>query len=251
MNAHYQIAPIPQLVSKTTAEPALRPSRPTDVPQRTRLTAETVAYQGKYQSLDAARTYDAGYEQRRSRTTIREKEILHALLARYESVTTILDAPSGGGRLTATIADHADVILEMDIATGQLLLGREKRFDAAHQIWIRGSALDIPLGNASVDGAVCIRLSHHLYSPQERERLLTELLRVARRFVVFHYVDGQSPRYLFRALRSRFSGGKGRRNWMTRDEIRTVVQRHGARIIADVPARPLQPHRYVLIERSG
>ncbi|MBW7862732.1 MAG: class I SAM-dependent methyltransferase [Rhodocyclaceae bacterium] len=153
--------------------------------------------------------------------------------------------------MTATIADHADVILEMDIATGQLLLGREKRFDAAHQIWIRGSALDIPLGDDSIEGAVCVRLSHHLYSQQERERLLTELLRVARRFVVFHYVDGQSPRYLFRALRSRFSGGKGRRNWMTRDEIRTVVQRHGARIIADVPARPLQPHRYVLIERSG
>lgn len=251
MNAHNQVAPISQLETKATAEVALRTSRAADVPQRARLTAETVAYQGKYQSLDAARTYDAGYEQRRSRITIREKEILHAFLKRYGTVSTILDAPCGGGRLSTAIADHAKSIVEMDIAIGQLLLGRESRLDAAHQSWIRASALDIPLGNASVDGVVCIRLSHHLYSPQERERLLTELLRVARHFVVFHYVDGRSPRYLLRALRIRLSAGRRRRNWMTRDEIRAVVQRHGARIIADVPARPLQPHRYVLIERSG
>lgn len=41
-----------------------------------------------------------------------------------------------------------------------------------------------PLRDGSVDGTVCVRLSHRLPTAAERERLLTELLRVSRRFVI-------------------------------------------------------------------
>lgn len=224
-------------------------SKPTNDLTRQHLATETVAYQQKYQSLAAARAYDAGYRQRRSRTTLRETEILRGFLGCYDGPLTILDAPSGGGRLSATIAGYARDIVEMDIAHGQLLHGRANRVDRTRQMWLRGSALDIPLADASVDGAVCIRLSHHLYSAQERERLLAELLRVARRFVVFHYVDGNSPRYLLRAWRSKLAGSTRRKNWMTGRELASAAQRHGGRIVSSVPARPLQPHRYALIER--
>jgi ubiquinone/menaquinone biosynthesis C-methylase UbiE len=216
---------------------------------RQQLAEESLAYQRKYQTLDAARAYDAGYRERRSRTTLREMEILRTFLSRYDGPMTILDAPSGGGRLSATLAEYAQAIVEMDIAQGQLLHGRANRIDATRQTWVRGSALAIPLPDASVDAAVCIRLSHHLYCAEERERLLAELLRVATRFVVFHYVDGHSPRYLLRAWRGFVTGRRRRKNWMTYRELDSAARRHGGRIVASVPLRPLQPHRYALIER--
>lgn len=225
------------------------PSGKPPPPSRGNLSAATLAYQQKYQSLVSARAYDTGYSQRRVRTTLREMAIVRGFLRRYGDSLTILDVPSGGGRLSASLAEQASLILEMDIARGQLLLGRENRLDTTQQDWIRASALDIPLRDASVDGAVCIRLSHHLYSVQERERLLAELLRVVRRFVVFHYVDGHSPRYLLRAWRNKLAATPRRTNWMTYREVEASARRHGATVVARVAARPLQPHQYALIEK--
>ena len=58
-----------------------------------------------------------------------------------------------------------------------------------------------PLGDRAVDGVVCIRLCHHLPTAAERQRLLTELLRVADRFVVMTFFDYRSVKNLLRRVR--------------------------------------------------
>ena len=213
------------------------------------LTPETVGYQEKYQSSDTARAYNVRYQQKRIHTTRRESAILRKLLARYDSSEAVLDLPCGGGRLSSVIGEFAHTVVEMDLAPGQLSYGLKNCKTNATQIWIRASAFDIPLKDNSMDGVVCIRLSHHLYSLDEKEKLLSELLRVAKRFVIFYFVDSNAPKYTSRLWRARRTGSLRKINSMTVRELASMAEKLGGKITACPAAGFLQPHRYALIEK--
>lgn len=213
-------------------------------------TPETVQYQGKYHSSSAAQAYNRRYRHKRARTTQRESVILRKLLSKYNTSETVLDLPCGGGRLSPVIGEFTRTILEMDLAPGQLLYGLKNCKTIAKQIWIRASAFDIPLRDNSVDGTVCIRLSHHLYSMEEKEKLLAELLRVARRFVVFYFVDSNAPKYKSKELRASITGNLFKKNSMTIQELIRLTEKLGAKIVSCPASGFLQPHRYALIEKQ-
>lgn len=212
---------------------------------------ETLAYQLKYQSWDEARKYNTRYEERKGRTTRRESAVLQKLLRRRPDSQTVLDVPCGSGRLSHAIAGFADTLIEMDLSAGQISYGRRYGRTGTPQLWVRASALQIPLKDNSVDGAVCIRLSHHLYAREEKEKLLSELLRVSRRFVIFYFVDGASVKHMLRRWRDRLSGTSRKVNWMTRREVEEIAQRLGGRVTACPASGLFQPHRYALIEKNG
>lgn len=217
-------------------------------PETARMERETVRYQGKYQTFEAAKAYNVGYMQRKQRRTRKETEILRSLLRGFGG--TILDMPCGGARLSPVIAEFASAIVEMDLSLGQLLYGKETSRVPVDRAWIRGSGFSIPLKDESVDGSVCIRLSHHLHAPEEKERLLSELLRVARRFVLFSFVDGSSMKYTLRRWRSRVSGAPSQRNSMEIREIRNTSAKFGGELKACLSIGPFQSHRYALIEKK-
>lgn len=57
--------------------------------------------------------------------TRREYALLRRLLASQPHCTTLLDLPSGGGRLSRQIAEYTDLLIEADIALGQVQYGKE------------------------------------------------------------------------------------------------------------------------------
>jgi SAM-dependent methyltransferase len=208
---------------------------------------ETSKYQGKYQSVASAKSYNVGYQQRKQKRTQKEIAILRGLLAGYAPAETVLDMPSGGGRLSPVIGEFVQSIIEMDISIGQLLYVRENSRISVPQVCIRASGFQIPLKDGSVDGALCIRLSHHLFSLDEKERLLSELLRVARRFVIFSFVDSNSLKYTLRRWRHRLAGASLKANSITIRELKEISKRHGGDVITCPAIGPFQAHRYALI----
>ena len=64
--------------------------------------------------------------------------------------------------LLAPLRGHADLLIEADIAVGQVLYGKRHCELDTPQVWMTASAFHIPLADNSVDGAVCCRLCHHL-----------------------------------------------------------------------------------------
>ena len=208
---------------------------------------ETSKYQGKYQSIANAQSYNIGYKERKQKRTQKEIAILSKLLAGHAPAETVLDMPCGGGRLSPVISEFARSIIEMDLALGQLLYGRETCRISSPQIWIRASGFQIPLKDNSVDGSVCIRLSHHLYSLEEKEKLLSELLRVARRFVIFSFVDSNSLKYTLRRWRHRIAGTPLKTNSVSIRELKEISKRHGGDMSACPAIGPFQAHRYALI----
>jgi SAM-dependent methyltransferase len=209
-------------------------------------------YQRTYERVDAAASYDrmyrGGWGKRWS--TRREYALLGRLLGRLPRSATLLELPCGGGRLSPRLAQFADLLIEADIALGQIHFGRANGRAGSPQVWMTASAFHVPLRDASVDGAVCVRLSHHLPTPAERERLFRELLRVARRFVVVTYFDHHSLKNAVRRL-GRPLHGKPPKMTMTTREVRDLARDGGARLVA-CPALSFvgSGHRYALLAKG-
>ena len=206
------------------------------------------SYQQNYQKLVEAAKYNVMYQHWSKRmTTRREFQLLEQLLSSQGRCGTLLDLPCGGGRLSAPLAPHTDLLVEADIAVGQLLYGREHGRVGTAQVWMTASGFHIPFRDGGVDGVVCIRLNHHLPTAEERERLVAELLRVARRFVIMTFFDFHSLKNLGRRLRRPFDKQPPKMT-MTVARVRELAQAGGADLVACPAISHLgSGHRYALM----
>jgi SAM-dependent methyltransferase/uncharacterized protein YbaR (Trm112 family) len=208
-------------------------------------------YQTWYQDLEEARKYNEEYRNRSTKrwSTKREYVLLRELLGSQPRSEILLDLPSGGGRLSPQLSTHTDLLVEADIGFGQLLYGREQHTGSDDRVWMTASAFHIPFRDRSVDGVVCCRLCHHLPTAAERERLVAELLRVSRRFVIMTFFDHRSVKNTLRRIRRPFDG-KPPKMTMTVERVRELAREHGAELVAQ-PAlsRLFSGHRYALMVR--
>jgi ubiquinone/menaquinone biosynthesis C-methylase UbiE len=213
---------------------------------------QSAGYQGEYQRVDRAAAYNLSYRQRllKRQSTRREFTLLRQLIGRVGRSKVILDLPCGGSRLTPAFAEAAGLVIEADIAHGQLLFGRAESSVATPRVWMTASAFHIPLRDNSVDGTICVRLSHHMPTAAERERLLAELLRVSRRFVIMTFFDHHSLKNLLRRLRSPFDRQPPKMT-MTTARVAELAGERGARLITAPPlSRIGSGHRYALIAKD-
>jgi ubiquinone/menaquinone biosynthesis C-methylase UbiE/uncharacterized protein YbaR (Trm112 family) len=212
----------------------------------------SVDYQKEYEELVEARKYNEAYRDKRTKrwSTNREYRLLQRLLGSQPHSETLLDIPSGGGRLSAQLATHADFLVEADIGRGQLLYARENYPGRDDRIWMTASAFHIPFEDASVDGVVCCRLCHHLPTADERERLLAELLRVSKRFVIMTFFDYHSVKNYVRRARRPFDGQPPKMT-MTVQRVAELARENGAELVAQPTlSRLFSGHRYGLMVKS-
>ena len=209
-------------------------------------------YKENYQEIHRAARYNEKYKKQAMKraSTNREFSLIRKLLGSQPHSQVLLDLPSGGGRLSPQLAPYADMIIESDIAIGQLIYGREDSKLDTPQVWIHASAFDIPLKDQSVDGIFCCRLCHHLPSAPERERLMVEILRVSKRFALMTFFDHHSIKNTVRRLRRPFNK-KSPKMTMTVARVRELAKQHGFELVACHPlSRLFSGHRYALMVRK-
>lgn len=214
--------------------------------------ADSRDYQQSYQAVTAAEGYNRGYQEKplRRLNTRRELALLRRLLATQRRSRRLLNLPAGGGRVSQPLAESTDLLLEADIAVGQLLYGAGRRAWETPEVRMTASAFHIPLQDRAVDGVVCIRLCHHLPTPAERERLLAELLRVADRFVIMTFFDFNSLKNLLRRARRPFDGNEPKHTMRTADVRRLAAA--GGYSVRTAPYLSWvgSGHRYALLVRN-
>lgn len=236
---------IPLLLPLALAEAEAEPNRGQESSSR--------AYQENYREVERAERYNAKYSKQvlKRASTRREFQLIERLLGSLQRSEVVLDLPSGGGRLSPALAPFADLILEADVAFGQLLHGRSAPPLATPQIWLNASGFDIPLRDQAVDGTVCVRLAHHLPAASERERLVHEILRVSKRFALMTFFDFHSTKNRLRRLRRRFDG-KQPKITMTQGELRALAEPRGFSLVTCSPlSRLFSGHCYALMERDA
>lgn len=218
-------------------------------PQRA---GQSDAYQSEYQTIERAAAYSRVYRRYPHKRfgTRQEWKLIRAHLAEVGHSRAILELPCGGGRITPAIADAADLIVEADIAIGQVRFARATSAVATPRAWMTASAFHIPLKDGSVDGTVCIRLAHHLPTDAEQGRLIHELLRVSKRFSILTFYDPRSLKNLTRRLRHPFRP-KPVKPAMTPERVAEHARAAGGRLVAAPPlSRIVSGHRFALIRKD-
>lgn len=177
-----------------------------------------------YNSTRGAEAYKADYQNKLHRKWSDKRE--RALLARYFAELghqeSILDLPCGHGRLSDLLKSRCDRLIEADWSFTMVSLNqRDHGLDARR--YFRASALEIPLPDRSVDTVVSFRLSHHLETPQLRERHLQELFRVAKKAVIVTWFSATSLKNLLRELRVKL-GNKKPKNVLRNGRVREIAE---------------------------
>lgn len=210
------------------------------------------AYQQNYQKDQAAAIYNIKYRDRLTKriTTWREIGLLDRMLRSQGRCKVLMDLPSGGGRLSQPMARYTDLLIEADVALGQLRYGREHGRVSTSQAWMMASGFHIPFHDASVDGTVCVRLTHHLPTEVEREQLVRELLRVSKRFCIITFFDYYSVKNTMRRLSGLFNR-KPPKSTMKVKELQRLAQECGAKLVESRAIFLIgSGHRYALMVKD-
>lgn len=211
--------------------------------------ASSQRYQEAYAALDRARHYNRDYEVRplKRMSTMRERRLISRLLGTRGRVGTLLELPCGGGRLSPSFAPWTGLLIQADTGWGQLLHANQRPPLPTPRVLLAASGFHVPFRDASVDGVVCVRLSHHLPTVEERHRLLRELLRVAKRYVLMTFFDHHSLKNRIRQHR-----GKSPKLTMTVDEVAGIAHEHRAKLVAAPMISWLNSgHRYALMVKDA
>lgn len=209
-------------------------------------------YQRAYQRTLKADDYNEEYKQRffKRQSTRKEYSLLRQLLGSQQRSRTLLDLPCGGGRLSPQMEDFTDFLVEADVGLGQLQHLRTHSKVKTPTALMTASAFHIPFKDNSVDAVVCCRLCHHLPNAEQRERLIDELLRVARRFVIMTFFDHHSLKNRLRRARNRLRSQPPKRT-MTIDQVAERAGKNGAELVACPSLFYLfSGHRYALMVKK-
>ncbi len=211
---------------------------------------EMPAYPGriKYDEPTARR-----YQQRIAARHRAEWRLVERAFAAVPLTHRVLDVPCGGGRMTVALAQKGYAVTAADLSDAMLAIARETI--AARGLNCPVEKQDVErLGYAerSFDTVLCFRLFHHFPTPEIRQRVVNELCRVARRFVVLSYLSPVSWTAWRRRLEAALGGRRSQKHDTSRSEVEGYFARAGFRLVRDFAQCPVIHSLHVaLFERAA
>ena len=204
----------------------------------------------RYKSYEGAASFNTKYDREWHKrvTTRREYRVIAKCFGITGPVDSILDFPSGAGRLFRAYHPYGTRFFAMDLSHEMLKFARQNLSEWKPS-FSTGSAFRMPLKDASVDVTFSARLFHHVPDPKERHQYILELCRVSRKFVVMTFFHTWSLKNILRMVRRPFNKKKSKVT-MTTDELREVVRGAGWEVVTTIPlSRLASGHHYAVLRR--
>lgn len=134
--------------------------------------------------------YAAQYDQTRyqddPRKAQRDEQTRRAVLetlARLPDVKQLLDLPCGTGRLSGMLVDAGYGYTGADLSPSMLEVSREKWRDKPDAKFVQADGEALPFADGSFDAVLTVRFLN-LVPSEPRRRILAEMRRVSRRWIV-------------------------------------------------------------------
>ena len=189
--------------------------------------------------------YPQRYRDRRFRsgtgpgTHGREIAAIRALLARTAARGGIwLDVPCGAGRLTELLPGRV-VRVDQDLEMLRACPGGTARACA--------SAHALPFVDAAFQGALCMRLMHHLPTSAERVAILAELSRVTAGPVLVSFFHSVSLQHARRVVRRRLGKTRSGRVAIRAHRFRGELAAAGLRAVHEIPLRRFVSEQWLVL----
>lgn len=214
---------------------------------------DIASYSTRLQDTAEAEKYARRFEHgSRARIDRREQRAVRRIFGTLPECHSVLDVPCGAGRFLPTLAEFCSDVMGADIAAEVLEFARRKAETTGGRARVfRGDASHLELADGAVDAVFCNRLLHHILKSEERAKILRELHRVTRRYLVVSFFDYQG----FGALRRFFKRLKGSKpiyeGQPTLEQFTTEVVRAGFRLREVVPTGPFWvSQKYCVLEKA-
>jgi ubiquinone/menaquinone biosynthesis C-methylase UbiE len=204
----------------------------------------------RYKSYEGAASFNTKYDREWHKRvcTRREYKVITKCFQITGPVDSILDFPSGAGRLFRAYHPHGRRFIAMDLSLEMLKFARQNLAEWK-PLLSTGSAFRMPLKDGCVDVAFSARLFHHVPDKEERHQYIRELLRVSRKFVVITFFHTWSLKNILRMIRRPFNKKKPKVT-MTTDELRTIAREQGWEVVKTIPlSRIASGHHYAVLRR--
>ena len=157
----------------------------------------------------------------------REQHLLAQLLTQCQLAKGIvLDVPCGYSRFAPLYARLGITAIGADVSYNMAHLAAANHARQGRERWLCADVLALPFIDGVFDSVLCIRLLHHRYNDPERHRILCELARVSRRFVIISFYRST----LLHTVARHWRGARGRLAIMTLPHLRELVQASGLQI---------------------
>jgi ubiquinone/menaquinone biosynthesis C-methylase UbiE len=140
--------------------------------------------------------------------------------------SSVLDVPCGYSRFASLYARLGITAIGADVDYAMAHLAATNHIRHGREGWLCADVLALPFTDSVFDSVLCIRLLHHRYSDAERQRILCELARVSRRFVIISFYRST----LLHTMARHWRGSRGRLTTMTFPHLRELLQASGLQI---------------------
>lgn len=113
----------------------------------------------------------------------------------------LIDVPCGSGRLSNTLSEFGKRnYLGIDVSEKML---EEARNEHLGLEYMSGNVLDLPIETGKASVVLSMRLLHHVSSPEERVKILSELSRASSKWVLVSFYRKECFRYMSKQLRGK------------------------------------------------
>jgi len=205
----------------------------------------------KHYGLEQARGYErAKASDRRSHGA--ECRLVERALEGVPRGETIVDVPCGAGRMTVLLAELGFRPEAADVSPAMVDLARQRFARDGLSVTVEQRDLEATgWPDGAFDNVFSFRFFHHLPTDAQRQRVTSELCRVAARRVIVSYLDARSWTWRKRALETRISGRTFGKHPLTPQAMSGFFEEAGFHPVADHARLPLLHSLRVLVaERS-
>lgn len=175
------------------------------------------------------------YQHRKTNKHKAEMALIRRALPLLAGVRTILDAPCGVGRATIMLAKEGYAVTGIDLGEGALELAKKTAQEEKVSVVIEQQDLvKLDYTDRQFDAVLCFRLIHHLPTPHHRDEIISELCRVAGRYVAISYLSPWSYTSAQRLLKKTLGIKYSVQNITPLNEIQGYFKRHGYVLVKDL-----------------
>ena len=165
----------------------------------------------------------------------------------------VLDCPCGGGRVTLHLGKKGYAMSAGDLSDAMLKITKENTEKAGLNVAVQKQDIEkLSFDDRHFDTVISFRLFHHFPNPEIRQRAVTELCRVARKYIALSYFSPLSVTSVKRKIRVALGGKKSDKHSTPLGEVEGYFAKAGFKLVKDFAQLPLVHTMHLAVfERIG
>lgn len=166
-------------------------------------------------------------------------------------VQTALDCPTGTGRILPLLSANKLRFVGSDLSQEMMGQIRHKALDdlPALQGLVRCDAEKLPYRDNGFDVVLSIRFLFHLPT-DVRRRIVTEMARVSREWLILDYRHKYTPKYMIKRLQWRLGLSRREYRRVSMQEIAEDFRQAGIDMVRIFPTFPVLSDKWVILGRK-